>query len=439
MCVEPNTVPLAQNEALRELLERLPIPLVMLDKEDQPELVSDQFTRICTPDVLASTAIRQVMATPGSGWQLLKLAQRDGSEADVRARAMQFHEHTLLMIDETPGVLPSPAVEDMRLRLVELERASTTDRLTGAWNRAHLDRIIDSEIARSERLRQPLSLLLVDIDHFKRVNDQHGHQAGDAVLCELVRVITQQVRAADLLFRWGGEEFVVLATATTHSGGARLAEILRAAVADHSFPAVGGLTISLGVAERLSGESPRAWFERVDAQLYSAKHGGRNRSAIDARGASDAWSAERGNSALELVWQESYECGDAAIDREHRGLFELANAVVAAVLAGTSDQSHVARVLDELLSHLVEHFRDEEAILVSCGYPHAAAHKRAHAALLVRAIELRKAAADGRATVGHLLEYLAVDVVARHMLTADKDFFPWVAAHAAGGSQSGEN
>ncbi|MBI5432006.1 MAG: diguanylate cyclase [Planctomycetes bacterium] len=429
--MEPNTVPLAHNEALRELLERLPIPLVLMDDAAQTELVSDQFSRICTPDVLATTAIRQVMAAPGAGWRLLKLAQRDGTEVDVQARAMRFHEHVLLMIDETPGVLPSPAVEDMRLRLAELERASTTDRLTGAWNRAHLDRIIDSEVARSERLRQPLTLLLIDIDHFKRVNDEHGHQAGDSVLCDLVGVVTKHVRAADLLFRWGGEEFVVLATATTHTGGTRLAENLRAAVAAHCFPAVGELTISLGVAERLNGESPRAWFERVDEQLYSAKRNGRNRAVVDPRGASDRWVAERANSALELVWQEAYECGDATIDRQHRNLFELANTVVATVLAGSSPKTEVTTVLDELMSHLLDHFRDEESILVSSGYPRAAAHKRAHAALVARATELRAAAEAGRATVGHLLEFLAVDVVARHMLTADKDFFPWVAAHAA--------
>src|ERR1019366_8731192 len=125
-----------------------------------------------------------------------------------------------------------------------------------------------------------------------RDHDTYGHQAGDCVLRELVQVIGTTIRSIDAVFRWGGEEFVVLASLTGYRDSATLAEKLRAKVEQHRFASVGPVTISLGVAEHIAGETAEIWFHRVDEALYRAKDDGRNRVCVDERGSSDIWAAE---------------------------------------------------------------------------------------------------------------------------------------------------
>ncbi len=302
-----------------------------------------------------------------------------------------------------------------RRQLAELERQVASDCLTGLWNRAHFDRLLEAELDRSRRYRQPVSLILFDIDHFKGVNDAHGHQAGDTVLRELALTAQSALRAPDMLFRWGGEEFAILAPSTGHRGAHRLAEALRLRVADASFPAVGRLTISAGVAEHLDAESSNAWFRRADAMLYAAKQDGRNSVRTDARGNSDAWAEAQGPAALHLVWQESYECGEPDIDAEHRELFGLANALIDAALTAADRDGEAARAFDRLLEHVAAHFAHEEALLAQHGFAQLDAHRRAHAGLLGRAQALRR---------GAIVEFLAGEVVARHLFKADREFFP---------------
>ena len=160
----------------------------------------------------------------------------------------------------------------------ELQRLATTDSLTGVWNRHHFEEALTAEIRRVARYRkQPLSLMLFDLDHFKEINDTHGHPVGDQVLIALTRRIQDQVRAVDVLARWGGEEFVMLLPHTRSEDAVKLAEKLRQLVAGEPFPGVGQVTISFGVAEYRPQETPAQWLKRVDDALYAAKAGGRNR------------------------------------------------------------------------------------------------------------------------------------------------------------------
>lgn len=312
----------------------------------------------------------------------------------------------------------------LQQRIAALEKLSATDYLTGVWNRAHMDHVIDGELERSARLRQPLSLMLLDIDHFKTINDTYGHQAGDEVLRELVGVTRAGIRNADLLFRWGGEEFAVLATSTGYRNTSVLAEVLRCKIEQHCFPHVGALTVSIGVAEHSASETADAWFRRADQALYLAKGGGRNRVVVDSCGNSDAWAAQTGKCALHLVWQEAYECGNATIDGEHRRLFELANAAIdASFLVGTAPELFCA-ALDALLAHAALHFSDEEALLEECGYERLRPHKAAHQHLLAKALVLKAGAEAGTVTLGSLVNFLANDLVAHHLFTMDRDFFP---------------
>ena len=158
----------------------------------------------------------------------------------------------------------------------ELAKIATTDVLTGIWNRRHFLEMASTLKSQASRHGHPLSLLLLDIDHFKLINDHHGHPTGDQVLIELTRRLKQAVRGTDMLARWGGEEFVLLSPGCGANEAVRLAEKLRALVADLPFADVGRVTISLGAAELQPDETIDSLFKRVDTALYEAKAAGRN-------------------------------------------------------------------------------------------------------------------------------------------------------------------
>lgn len=154
---------------------------------------------------------------------------------------------------------------------------SSRDYLTGAYNRRKFDELLDLEIERVKRYGRPLSLALLDIDHFKRVNDAQGHQAGDSVLQELTSIVVKHIRELDSFARYGGEEFVVLTPGTNLAGARRLAEKLRRIIEDHTFLGLNRITVSLGVAQLGAEDTAATLFERADAALYRAKAKGRNR------------------------------------------------------------------------------------------------------------------------------------------------------------------
>lgn len=158
----------------------------------------------------------------------------------------------------------------------ELDQRATTDSLTGAYNRRYFEQAAVAGIARAQRYDEPLSLLLCDIDHFKAVNDNQGHQAGDKVLIEMTRLMQDYPREVDLMARWGGEEFVVLLPHCEAAEAVMVAEKLRALVSDRPFPEVGGITVSFGVVQLRPNENLDDSLKRVDHVLYAAKASGRD-------------------------------------------------------------------------------------------------------------------------------------------------------------------
>jgi diguanylate cyclase (GGDEF)-like protein/PAS domain S-box-containing protein len=170
--------------------------------------------------------------------------------------------------------------------LEALETLATTDGLTGLSNRRELDRQLTEELQRSTRTGQPLGVLMIDADHFKSINDVHGHGAGDDVLRGLARTVKEHLRSIDRVARYGGEELTVLLPDTGLAGALVVAERLRAAIAEQVFavrsqkdgPTALNVTVSIGVAAR-EGEfrTPDALLGLADEGLYQAKHGGRNR------------------------------------------------------------------------------------------------------------------------------------------------------------------
>ena len=157
-----------------------------------------------------------------------------------------------------------------------LEHDAHSDALTGLFNRRKFNELCATEIERSARYGTPLALIMVDIDHFKHVNDEHGHLVGDRVLVEVARVLAEQIRVSDALCRWGGDEFMILAPHLDPAGAVLMANKLRAAVADADFGEAGRTSCSFGVATLQAGDRAIDLILRADTCLYGAKRTGRN-------------------------------------------------------------------------------------------------------------------------------------------------------------------
>jgi diguanylate cyclase (GGDEF)-like protein len=202
--------------------------------------------------------------------------------------------HGVLLLHQRPGT--APGAMDLgilswvstqlglvldRITLFEETRAlATTDGLTGLFNRTMLDRELERELGRVQRYGTELSLLVADLDHFKQVNDRHGHLAGDECLRAVAATLKKSLRQVDLVCRYGGEEFAVIAPMTDDVGALKVAERLRSAI--EGLPILAGerelrITISVGIASYRSGENAREFFARADQALYAAKAAGRNR------------------------------------------------------------------------------------------------------------------------------------------------------------------
>ena len=184
--------------------------------------------------------------------------------------------------DEIGQVLSELAAMQGKLKIMinELDQLARTDELTGAWNRRRFEETVETEMDRLRRYGQRLSLMILDVDHFKKINDLYGHSIGDQVLIDLSNTIRSSLRASDSLTRWGGEEFVILCPNTTAEIVSNLAERLRKEISSIKFQEVGNITLSFGVAECGSEETWEQWLHRADEALYLAKSGGRDQVKI---------------------------------------------------------------------------------------------------------------------------------------------------------------
>ena len=165
----------------------------------------------------------------------------------------------------------------LQIEKSEYEKSSKEDPLTGCLNRAGFSSILLREQENLSKNGCPVSFVMLDIDHFKDVNDTYGHSVGDEVLVNLTRLIRDKIRNTDALVRWGGEEFVILCSDTPIQNAQFLAEKLRVAIEGATLIKQQQVTCSFGIAEMIPGEDPKKLFERADKALYSAKEGGRNR------------------------------------------------------------------------------------------------------------------------------------------------------------------
>jgi diguanylate cyclase (GGDEF)-like protein len=162
----------------------------------------------------------------------------------------------------------------------ELKEHASTDSLTKAYNRLKFDEIIESEINRSKRYDQMLSLIAFDIDHFKTVNDNYGHLFGDYVLKTIVNLTKDNIRGVDYLARWGGEEFMIILPETGLERAEALAQRIKEEIENYKFKKIVKVTVSFGVAQFKKDDSEDTLIKRADDALYKAKNKGRNRVEI---------------------------------------------------------------------------------------------------------------------------------------------------------------
>jgi diguanylate cyclase (GGDEF)-like protein len=161
-----------------------------------------------------------------------------------------------------------------------LEILASTDSLTNIYNRSKYDEIITREIERANRYNRFLSMIMFDVDVFKKINDTYGHLVGDHVLKTLVSLTKEEMRGADYLIRWGGDEFILVLPETNLEGAKGLAERIRDLIANYKFDDIETLTVSFGVTHFCKGDTEHIIFKRADEALYKAKINGGNRVEI---------------------------------------------------------------------------------------------------------------------------------------------------------------
>ena len=181
------------------------------------------------------------------------------------------------LIPTTAGVAFGFTLAHNKALSGRLQEMAYTDSLTKVYNRLHMTHFLEAEIERVRRYHGTFSLILFDLDYFKKVNDQHGHQAGDKILQQIAKLVNQSNRDADILARYGGEEFLILASATNIDGAVKHAERLRRDIANYKFGLPMKITASFGVAEfDAEDDDINSLIRRTDIALYNAKARGRN-------------------------------------------------------------------------------------------------------------------------------------------------------------------
>ncbi|OIQ73239.1 response regulator PleD [mine drainage metagenome] len=308
------------------------------------------------------------------------------------------------------------------------------DPLTQLPNRRLVSERLAQQIARAQRSQIQLALLFIDLDHFKPINDELGHDVGDWLLQAVAQRIQQCLRASDTAGRMGGDEFVALLSDQFGSTTAlAVAEKIRLALAQEFVTEQGAvlhISSSIGVALYPDhGQTEKDLLRLGDEAMYRAKKSGRNAVVLCRPEAPHQVSAASGTPAtpwVQLRWKPAFTCGHTLIDQQHRALFELANALLEQATVQPPQPREFDAAFDRLLTHIRQHFAEEETLLQRLGWVDVAQHALLHNTLLARAQALHAdfSAAPQDPVVTHkLVKFLLSELVANHMLVADRVFF----------------
>ncbi len=300
----------------------------------------------------------------------------------------------------------------------KLKKIAARDELTGLYNRYFFDTIVEDEMERADRYGEPLSMAILDMDHFKNVNDTWGHPVGDELLVHIAKILQSSIRNTDSVIRFGGEEFVVLMPHTMAREAKKCAEKIRRAIEETPYLITGKQTVSIGVAERMHYESLRRWYARADEILYLAKENGRNRVEI-----SDGLKHLPLESA-HLEWKNEWESGNSEIDSQHQKLIELSNQLIQMSISG-ANQEETLYHLERLLKHIINHFHAEEVLLRKLSYPEYDKHASIHDNLVSKATRLKEMYEHDELKSSAFFSFIVDDVIHGHLLEWDIRFFPY--------------
>ena len=252
----------------------LDVMMPVMDGLEACRLIKDDDATRDTPVIFLSARDETDIKVSG-----LSLGANDYISKPFKAEELLARVYVAMRLKRERDQLRKRAEEAVERAEVAQERAMT-DALTGLLNRYGLQHILARALSETRRYNRPLSCLMIDLDHFKSVNDLHGHAAGDVALQQIATVLSDNVRGSDMVFRYGGEEFLVLLPETDLEGAVSLAEKIRQAAAARSFgngERVFSLTLSGGAATLWDNESGNDMIARADMSLYDAKRQGRNR------------------------------------------------------------------------------------------------------------------------------------------------------------------
>lgn len=330
-------------------------------------------------------------------------------------------------------------ISQRKLADEQIHRLAFYDALTLLPNRRLLTDRLDHLLATSRRSGSYGALMFLDLDNFKPLNDRYGHKVGDLLLIEVSRRISSCIRAIDTVARFGGDEFVVVineldmdVTKSTHHASI-VAEKIRASLSetywlasslgDFSGTVEHRCTASIGVVVFNGDANKDDLLKLADMSMYEAKKAGCNHVVVKLHDAGDSIAMNQSNAILRLTWHQSYCCGEPTVDKAHQKLFDLANTLIEAEFSRSECPQQFDASLDALLSHVVQHFAEEESILAELHYEELEAHVQAHKMLLEQALQLRAKATHGGVDIGELVKFLATDVIAQHLLKTDRKFY----------------
>ena len=321
-------------------------------------------------------------------------------------------------------------ITDRKLLERELVRQATEDVLTGICNRRRFYDLAEREILRGGRYDDPMVLLMLDIDHFKKINDNFGHGNGDAALKQMASVCKAELRSIDIFGRIGGEEFSVMLVKTDAITGRQVAERLRRSVEQCILTTDKGLvkvTVSIGGVSFSGNQHSLDYrLKQADNALYEAKSAGRNRTVM----VNDLAVTQKKDENLKtgfvrLEWNKSYESGNKQIDEQHRNLFERSNMLIKALIA-QQGRALCMQYIEELISEISEHFSTEEQLIKRAGYPGTEEHRKIHLKLKKEALEIARRHKTGQLEISEVFHFLAIKVVSEHLLDEDQKFFGYL-------------
>ncbi len=299
-----------------------------------------------------------------------------------------------------------------------LEKIVIRDELTGLYNRYFLENIREGEFERAERYEIPLSALILDIDHFKRINDNCGHPVGDDILRITAKIVKENIRKSDYAIRIGGEEILILMPNTNIKGSIVTAERIRQAIESVEHPIAGKFTASLGVAEKKSKEIYYDLYSRIDGALYRAKESGRN-CIVSSEGNNTNY-----GSAFDL-WNENWDSGEEDIDIQHEQLFDMITKLIDNSKI-ECDRNEVIRDMDRIIKKVIEHFDYEEKVLIELGYDDIYNHKKIHEELIEKAKKIKGDFKKGELDANKAFNLFFEEIILGHFLDIDIKYFPYI-------------